>query len=325
MDGTLREDRPKLTLPAALPSPLAVPFECTDIWPLAKDAFERAHGRDGEGLLHVSGTDLPPAPPPYPSSWYEWKTEADMTVCVGIVSYDEVKPYTNDKYVEWRKGGIEWVTLTAGARWIQVLTPIFYVGDHPDAPKKVPFLFPDVAVVVALDTNGKFLRSRIHVRGHRVQYEEIETAVREEGGGYLDLKGEITISRLVRMAVGDCFAALFFQGLLACKNVERCDVDPPPALSKKRVRHGKQPLVRYHILKVKVPGTTRYWTPQAHVSSGEVPVGLHLVRGHFKTYIPERPLLGHSVGTYYWPPFIRGTLKAGAIGKTYAEVKGGNP
>lgn len=40
---------------------------------------------------------------------------------------------------------------------------------------------------------------------------------------------------------------------------------------------------------------------------GEGGVAIHLVRGHFKTFTPERPLLGKHVGTYWWQPMLRGT------------------
>lgn len=60
-------------------------------------------------------------------------------------------------------------------------------------------------------------------------------------------------------------------------------------------------------------------------SGVRAPIGLHYVRGHFKTFTPERPLLGRATGTFYWPPMLRGDAKRGVIGKTYIEEPATTP
>lgn len=40
-------------------------------------------------------------------------------------------------------------------------------------------------------------------------------------------------------------------------------------------------------------------------------MALHRVRGHFKTFTADRPLLGQHVGTYWWGWQIRGKAENG--------------
>ncbi len=48
---------------------------------------------------------------------------------------------------------------------------------------------------------------------------------------------------------------------------------------------------------------------------GAVP--LHMVRGHFKTYTPEKPLFGRMTGTYWWAHHLRGDESAGVVHHDY--------
>jgi hypothetical protein len=42
------------------------------------------------------------------------------------------------------------------------------------------------------------------------------------------------------------------------------------------------------------------------------------VRGHFKTYTAERPLLGRFTGTYWWQPHLAGKNTSALVEKDYA-------
>lgn len=54
---------------------------------------------------------------------------------------------------------------------------------------------------------------------------------------------------------------------------------------------------------------------------GHRATALHRVRGHFKTFTPERPLLGKHVGTYWWGWQVRGNKEKGTIISDY-KIKG---
>ena len=44
---------------------------------------------------------------------------------------------------------------------------------------------------------------------------------------------------------------------------------------------------------------------------------LHKVRGHFKTYTAEAPLLGRHTGTYWWGHQVRGSREHGEVVSDY--------
>ena len=53
---------------------------------------------------------------------------------------------------------------------------------------------------------------------------------------------------------------------------------------------------------------------------GNREVALHFVRGHFKTYTPEKPLFGKYVGTVWVPDTMRGNKEAGTVNKDYKVI-----
>jgi hypothetical protein len=91
-------------------------------------------------------------------------------------------------------------------------------------------------------------------------------------------------------------------GLLGCKNVSTEVVHTPARLQAARRTRGSLPLISFRTLviggKVNARGVSRPGT-------GE-PLALHWVRGHFKHYTAEKPLLGRAVGTYWWSPHLAG-------------------
>lgn len=102
--------------------------------------------------------------------------------------------------------------------------------------------------------------------------------------------------------------------LLTCKNIATEEIKPSEKVNKRRAKKNKSPFYSYHVLKVS--------QSQKRRSSGLNPPqttsqALHYHRGHFKTYTPEKPLLGFLTGTYWWEPHARGAKENGAIGKDY--------
>ncbi len=112
----------------------------------------------------------------------------------------------------------------------------------------------------------------------------------------------------------DAALANFFTGnaLLNCSNVKTEKVEHNPKIQRTRKRSGSLPLYRYHILKIKRSSRTRSDNSNGKGAS----TAIHMVRGHFKHYNDESPLLGKHVGTYWWQPHIAGTA-ARVIDKDY--------
>lgn len=108
---------------------------------------------------------------------------------------------------------------------------------------------------------------------------------------------------------------IFFD-LLTCKNIDTIDNEPPVKLNKSRVKKGKQPLFTYKTLVIK-PTSKRQQSLEAQ---GLWENRIHLCRGHFKEYTPEKPLFGKFTGRYWWQPSVRGRNRNGVVMKDY-EVR----
>lgn len=93
--------------------------------------------------------------------------------------------------------------------------------------------------------------------------------------------------------------------LLCCKNIVTAKEHPPQKLQKARQHRGQLPLVSFHTLRLKLP-SRRQQQGSAHNSGHSEPLANHWVRGHFKTFTEEKPLLGRAVGTFWWGPHLAG-------------------
>lgn len=108
------------------------------------------------------------------------------------------------------------------------------------------------------------------------------------------------------------YAALFMVGLSNCKNVtvQTHQTAPRGGRKSKRVR----PTVEYRTINL----PSALGCSLAAGSSGDgADVRLHTVRGHFKTFTAESPLLGKHTGTYWWGWQSRGSAEHGEIVSTY--------
>lgn len=110
--------------------------------------------------------------------------------------------------------------------------------------------------------------------------------------------------------------AFYSINLLACKNITTETV--ASSMYERRKQKEGKPFDSFKVLKLPVGKTTN---KSASNSLPDVPEGMnrfHIRRGHFKTYTAEKPLLGHAVGTYWWPQVAAGNKKKGEVVKDYA-------
>jgi len=108
------------------------------------------------------------------------------------------------------------------------------------------------------------------------------------------------------------FLAISF---LHCKNVKVERENPPQKLSRAFQRRHGHPLTQFHTLQI---------TPMRKVLEREgqseslgLKKALHICRGHFKTFTPDRKLFGRHIGTYWWDAHVRGTTEQGIALKDY--------
>ncbi len=105
--------------------------------------------------------------------------------------------------------------------------------------------------------------------------------------------------------------------LLNCHNVTAADIIPiQPRASRRR---GDPAPYRYKVLNV------HQWQRQRRgeaAPDGE-PIPVHWVRGHFKEYTLDRPLLGRYIGLFWWQPHLAGRNVKAFVDKQY--VLAGEP
>lgn len=108
-------------------------------------------------------------------------------------------------------------------------------------------------------------------------------------------------------------------GWMNCRNVELVDVQPSAWRLRKRRQKGNFLGMEYK--KIILDGRSRR-SLTSNQEAEKRHQRLHVVRGHFKTYTAEKPLMGKLVGQYWWHQQTRGDADLGVIHHEY-EVKQG--
>lgn len=120
-------------------------------------------------------------------------------------------------------------------------------------------------------------------------------------------------------AASEFNAGMFHPYLLAtsfmhCKNVSRVEHEPPAKVNAKRIKEGKQPLVKYYTLQI--DPMREVLRQEGGSDTNGLRRALHICRGHFATY-DEKPLFGRIKGTFWVPQHTRGAAKQGIVVKDY--------
>lgn len=118
--------------------------------------------------------------------------------------------------------------------------------------------------------------------------------------------------------------ALFSISLMHCKNVSLETINYSEKLNKSRIRKGKKPLVKYHVLNIN--SMKRVLDGAGANSPTGLRNALHICRGHFKDFSKGGGLFGKYQGLYWWDPQVRGKIQNGVMLKDYKvspDKKGG--
>jgi hypothetical protein len=118
----------------------------------------------------------------------------------------------------------------------------------------------------------------------------------------------------------NCYAEMFPFGLaisfLHCKNVKVGDAGTRlKPVEQRRAERAGAPVIRFKTLEIEP--MRRVLAREGQSGTTGLQRALHICRGHFATYSPERPLFGRLSGTFWVPAHVRGTAEAGMVGKDY--------
>lgn len=111
------------------------------------------------------------------------------------------------------------------------------------------------------------------------------------------------------------FIAWLAMSFLSCKNVARRDATTIDGPSEKWIRRQKAPAIRYHVLDINP--MKEVLRTEGGIESNGLKKAMHICRGHFATYAPEKPLFGKVTGTFWVPAHVRGSVENGIVDKDY--------
>lgn len=132
-------------------------------------------------------------------------------------------------------------------------------------------------------------------------------------GGFPSLNAELMCRD---QWISSCMPLFLGLSLANCKNVQRKENVPAPKVSKKHERRYGNPSTRYYTLEIAT--MTDSLEKEGGVSQNGLKKALHICRGHFATYAPEKPLFGKYSGTFWKPQHVKGNKKHGEVVKDYA-------
>lgn len=113
----------------------------------------------------------------------------------------------------------------------------------------------------------------------------------------------------------EIFPALLAIQFCNCKNIKLASHAPEPKQSKAHEKRGGKPLLRYHTIEIEP--LKQVLRTEGDVEKNGLRKALHIVRGHFANYTPEKPLFGRVTGKFWIPAHVRGDASEGIVAKDY--------
>ncbi len=120
----------------------------------------------------------------------------------------------------------------------------------------------------------------------------------------------------IEWAIKPVLLALSF---LHCKNINIIE-----SLPEKHHGHGQKAKnsskIKHYTLQI--DAVKNILQTNGNVQNNGLKRALHICRGHFKEFSPDKPLFGKYCGTFWWNDQTRGSIKSGLIDKDY-EISAG--
>jgi hypothetical protein len=102
-----------------------------------------------------------------------------------------------------------------------------------------------------------------------------------------------------------------------CNNVTLRADEVPEKLRKKSEQRGRVAVDRWHLLEIGAIRRTLN-ASLAGEAGGSLKQALHICRGNWAEYKPDRPLFGKQIGRFWRPMHTRGALQHGTVEKDYS-------
>lgn len=250
--------------------------------------------------------------PPYNEIWFEWQMPRQFIDNDGqATTLAEHQPpeVTADAYyaASIRYFDVDEITNVEPATVVRagtrggVVVSILSASKHRGSDDINVVMLNECALAFALDDDGFYVNDSL--RAGQTKDPGQPEAIRQ---------------LLHKEVMSNTFVACMALNLINCRNVTTRPAGTiPQRRSGSDKRRGlKQPIKYQTIL---LPGMT---VERSHTSSRDRQrnldvMAMHVVRGHFKTYTKDAPLMGRHVGTYWWNPTVKGNQKNGQIVSDY--------
>lgn len=231
---------------------------------------------------------------PFPSMWIEWYNEQyNMHMAIHCME------------MPWS------IRHPEGMDYGWLAFPYMF---HPSDSDKVEFRNMPTLYnqVLELDFNGtEMLGVRgLHWDGH--EFNPLDTTLKVDDDGFF----RATVSEGDNIKLGSlidiCWNGLVAIGFMNCKNVRTERVERK-ARQPKKARRQRPDKADYHTIVLPRSAYAGHYEPTGEHRE----LAMHYVRGHFKTFTAEAPLLGKHVGTYWWAHQLRGNPDIGVVEADY--------
>lgn len=114
----------------------------------------------------------------------------------------------------------------------------------------------------------------------------------------------------------EVFPVLFSIQFMNCKNVKTVRNEPSKTLEDSYMKRHKRPMLRYYTIEIEP--MKKVLENEGGIKGNGIKKALHLCRGHFAHYTPDKPLFGRVTGTVWKPAHVRGNPSEGIIAKDYS-------
>lgn len=312
-------------------------FEITNV----VDLCHRMHGltrRDADLGEHVLAPDAYPAfAPPFRSYWMEFRIADEMYTrarlgklgvwCIenddtslGISLWADARRPFPVGFWKLRHDG-------EGHLMTEQVPPMVFVGDTNETVRRLnpsmsdrPLPRGERASIMEQEREVlDLVRATEGPEAALAFAEKRQTDLRDEADQAVKRMKELELGLIVQesrlLAWLVLPPVLMAHSLLGCKNVTTEEHHPNPKIARAHQKRRGHGLTIFKTLKIAPTGGSSESGPGVSIGDGQT--AMHLVRGHFKTFTPERPLFGSRVGTYWWSPMVRGNQDAGVVVKDY--------
>jgi hypothetical protein len=257
--------------------------------------------------------DFGPLMPPYSAMWMEWTLprgahtnqagyQAEIDSIVGtrhaaLIYTQDFHPYLDHE--DLRVANRDLIKFTEDGKTVMCAHLLTQV------PRDGRIMHVPVATVIAVDgQTGRYIPDTHQCAGYKATMGALREGLSDE-----------VFESVTKIDFNPAWMAL---NLLNCRNVTTVSRGPAFGRSGREKRQGR-PGVRYH--SIQLPGMSRQSQHGRRTRTDEAVMAMHRVRGHFKTYTAEAPLMGRHVGTYWWGWQVRGNKAHGEIVADY-QFKG---